>query len=216
MTTLRENRVTRPGLRSSGVSNNRCQSAPPSSHPAGLSSPPMVSPADGAVKVSEFYSDRFIQHRPIHNQVRRNVKRALRVMKFGGTSVGDASCIRRVVEIILGASRESNLVVVVSAMSGVTNNLIEVAKQAETGDTKKVAEIFEELRNLHCEAASALIRSTAERNRITRRMQRILEEGAHLCRCASPQCKLTPHAHDSIASLGERLSALLLAAALAQ
>ena len=45
------------------------------------------------------------------------------VHKFGGTSVADASCIRRVAGIIGGQSRDNNLAVVVSAMKGVTDDL---------------------------------------------------------------------------------------------
>jgi aspartokinase len=45
------------------------------------------------------------------------MKKRLQVMKFGGTSVGDASCIARVCEIVKQASREYSVLVVVSAMS---------------------------------------------------------------------------------------------------
>jgi aspartokinase len=67
-------------------------------------------------------------------------------MKFGGTSVGDASCIGRVVEIIRAVSGEGELLVVVSAMSGVTNKLIEAATLSEQGDREAVDAIREELR----------------------------------------------------------------------
>src|SRR5437879_3152216 len=63
----------------------------------------------------------------------RSRKRPLRVMKFGGTSVADASCIEKVVEIIREASCECNVVVVVSAMSGVTNKLIERSEERRVG-----------------------------------------------------------------------------------
>jgi len=62
------------------------------------------------------------------------MKKLLRVMKFGGTSVGDAACIQRVAKIVSDASREGPVVVVVSAMSGVTNKLIEAATRSEAGD----------------------------------------------------------------------------------
>ena len=73
-------------------------------------------------------------------------KKPLRVVKFGGTSVGDATRIRKVVEIIRDAAHDSDLVVVVSAMSGVTNKLIEAAAQAESGNRDTVKGTFEELR----------------------------------------------------------------------
>jgi len=54
-------------------------------------------------------------------------------MKFGGTSVGDASCIARVVQIVRAATRECSVAVVVSAMSGVTNKLVDAATFSEAG-----------------------------------------------------------------------------------
>jgi aspartokinase len=55
----------------------------------------------------------------------------LQVMKFGGTSVGDASCIARAAKIIADGARQGGCVAVVSAMSGVTNRLIDAAKKAQ-------------------------------------------------------------------------------------
>jgi aspartokinase/homoserine dehydrogenase 1 len=170
---------------------------------------------DGAARVSEYHSERFLQHRRVPTQARGNMKKPLRVMKFGGTSVGDPSCISKVVEIIRAASRESDVVVVVSAMSGVTNKLVEIATQSEKGDLKSVATILEELRKQHDAVASALIHSAAERKCIDRKMQEIfrqidsLSQGTHLLR------ELTLRTRDFISSLGECLTAPLVAAALA-
>ena len=55
------------------------------------------------------------------------MNKPLRVMKFGGTSVGDASCIARAAQIIAQASREASLVMVVSVMSSVTNRPVKAA-----------------------------------------------------------------------------------------
>ena len=57
------------------------------------------------------------------------MKARLQVMKFGGTSVGDAACIARTAQIIAKAAKGSGCIAVVSAMSGVTNRLIEAAKK---------------------------------------------------------------------------------------
>jgi len=67
----------------------------------------------------------------------------LRVMKFGGSSVADAFCIQKVLDIIQAASCESDVVVVVSAMSGVTNTLIEAAARSESGDRERASAIFQ-------------------------------------------------------------------------
>ena len=137
-------------------------------------------------------------------------------MKFGGTSVGDASCIKKVINIIRDASRESDIVVVVSAMSGVTNMLIEAAIQSEAGNREAVDTILAELRNRHATAVHVLIHSDTERSRIGERMQKCFEEGERLCKGTMLLRELTPRARDSISSLGERLSAPLIAAVLAE
>ena len=148
-------------------------------------------------------------------RVDRSRKRPLRVMKFGGTSVGNAPCIERVVDIIRAAIRDSNIVVVVSAMSGVTDRLIEVAALSESGDRQRVAVALEELSNEHEAVACALIPSTAERSHVSCKMQEILREGDHLCQGTILLRELTQRARDTISSLGERLLAPLVAATLA-
>ena len=143
-------------------------------------------------------------------------KKPLRVMKFGGTSVGDAACIARVVDIIQAELHESNPVVVVSAMSGVTNKLVAAAKAAESGDRKTVARIFEALRAQHEQAAGILIHSSVRLKRIACTMRNIFREADALCKGTILLRELTPRALDAISSLGERLSVPLVAAALAE
>ena len=142
---------------------------------------PPVNFSAAPVKRAGIQQDAMFHSAPERRRVDRSRKRPLRVMKFGGTSVGNASCIRRAVEIIRAATRDSNIVVVVSAMSGVTDRLIEAAVLSESGDFQRVAVILEELSNQHETVASALIPSTAERSHISCKMQEILREGGHLC-----------------------------------
>ena len=145
-----------------------------------------------------------------------NVNRPLRVVKFGGTSVGDAPRIRKVVEIVRDAVRESDLVVVVSAMSGVTNKLVEAAAYSEAGNREAVEMIFEELRERHRAVADALIHSAPVRSRVHHEVEQIFQEGERLCQGTALLRELTLRARDSISSLGERLSAPIVAAALAE
>lgn len=145
-----------------------------------------------------------------------NVNKPLRVVKFGGTSVGDAPRIRKVVEIVRDAARESDLVVVVSAMSGVTNKLVEAAAHSEAGNGEAVEMIFEELRERHRAAVGALIHSVPVRSRIHHEVEQVFQEGERLCQGTVLLRELTLRARDSIFSLGERLSAPIVAAALAE
>ncbi|HXY02769.1 MAG TPA: aspartate kinase [Terriglobales bacterium] len=148
--------------------------------------------------------------------VRENSNRPLRIMKFGGTSVGDASCIERVVSIIRAASRESDTVVVISAMSGVTNKLIDAALQSRAGNREAIANIFTDLRKQHEAAVNALIHPDAKRQHIQQHMQGLFQAAERLCEGTALLGELTPQARDSVSSLGERLCAPLVAAALAE
>ena len=153
-------------------------------------------------------------HRVGHSHLQRYGQRVLRVMKFGGTSVADASCIRKVAEIVKNNFRDSDLVVVVSAMSGVTNKLIEAATQAEARNQGRVVEILGEVRDQHETAVRALIHSADRRDRLQTRIDDLLEECMQSCDSTAELGELTPRARDAISSMGERLSAPLVAAAL--
>src|SRR5689334_16434360 len=96
----------------------------------------------------------------------------LQVMKFGGTSVGDAQCIRRAAEIVLAAARESAVVVVVSAMGGVTNRLISAAKKAVQGEDDLSSEI-DSLRQQHIDTAKVLLSDTSSLENLIVDLERI-------------------------------------------
>src|SRR5438270_6004207 len=112
---------------------------------------------------------------------RRSAGTCLRIMKFGGTSLADAASISKVTDLIETASQAGNLVVVVSAMSGVTNKLIEAAKLAETGRQRDFGNILEELRHQHESAIYALIHSVSQRDLLIRHMKNLLGEANRLC-----------------------------------
>src|SRR5437870_10495560 len=94
------------------------------------------------------------------------MKARLQVMKFGGTSVGDAACIARAAQIIAKAAKENGCIAVVSAMSGVTNRLIEAAKKAQAGDAREAAAILDTLRQQHETALTSLVQQEDKRARI--------------------------------------------------
>src|SRR5437899_1102042 len=98
----------------------------------------LVDLTPSVAKRARILPEETVRHMLDRQRAKRSEEKPLRIMKFGGTSVGDASSIERVVEIIQAAARESNVVVVVSAMSGVTNKLIEATVQAEAGNREPV------------------------------------------------------------------------------
>ena len=79
---------------------------------------------------------------PMHHKLMK-----MKVLKFGGTSVGTAASIRNVKNIIAAQSGEK--MVVLSAMSGVTNKLVEVATQIKEGDSEAVSECIKDLWSRH-------------------------------------------------------------------
>jgi bifunctional aspartokinase / homoserine dehydrogenase 1 len=137
----------------------------------------------------------------------------LQVMKFGGTSVGDAACIARTAQIIATAAKKHQCVVVVSAMSGVTNRLIDAAKKAATGDSNEGANLVKVLRGQHASTLEILIKDAASRDRVMQKLDTVLAEAKRLCDGTALLRELTPRTLDEISSLGERLSAPIVAEA---
>ena len=105
----------------------------------------------------------------------------LQVMKFGGTSVGDAACIARTAQIVVKAAGEASCIVVVSAMSGVTNRLIDAAQKAAAGDATEGANIVKVLRSQHVAALETLITDQEARARVAKKLDEVLAEAKRLC-----------------------------------
>ncbi|MCS7079169.1 MAG: aspartate kinase [Chloracidobacterium sp.] len=139
----------------------------------------------------------------------------MRVLKFGGTSVGDADRIRQLVSIV-NAEREQDarIVVVVSAMAGVTNRLLDAARSAACGNVAAVADAHAELRRRHLDALTQLVANDAERRTLTVELDAWLDRFARIGEGIALVGELPPRAQDFVAGLGERLSARLVAAAL--
>ncbi|MGD8405804.1 MAG: aspartate kinase [Anaerolineales bacterium] len=134
------------------------------------------------------------------------------VMKFGGTSIGSVEAIQQVIDIARTAKSEwRNVAIVVSAMSGVTDMLLKSAKSAAMGDDSLAEQIANALKEKHLDALEELA-SHATQTREHIKTQ--LEEFVTLCHAIRVLGEATPRALDAIASLGERMSAPLVAAAL--
>ena len=136
----------------------------------------------------------------------------LRVLKFGGTSLADAERIERVAAIVAGQSTSGPTIAVVSAIGGVTDALAAVAASAEQGDAGS-AERLEQLRDLHRGIAADLA-SEAELADVTKAMTGLLDRLDELLEGISLVKECSPRTRDNVLSTGERLSSILVAAAL--
>lgn len=136
------------------------------------------------------------------------------VMKFGGTSVGSVEAIERTVSLLQRWHTQGNDVVgVVSAMRGVTDQLIDAALAAAGGDRETPAAIRNALWERHVETACALLGDAAD-NGVLDAIADELESFANLCSAIAVLGEVTPRAMDLISSLGERFSAQIVAATL--
>lgn len=136
------------------------------------------------------------------------------VMKFGGTSVGSADAMAQVVEIALQARKSwSKVILVTSALSGVTNLLLDSASHAVEGDTQTYTQAVFQLRQKHFEIADQLITNLARRDQVKQEINHLISEFSNLCHAISVLGEASPRALDAVAALGERMSVRLLSAA---
>ena len=133
------------------------------------------------------------------------------VMKFGGTSVGTAEAMARTASII-GTARSDwpRIVVVVSALSGVTNLLLDSAQNAVRGEVQDCADAECRLRQLHYAIIEALIHDPQRAAAVRRQIDQLIGDFLNLCRAVSVLGEASPRALDALASLGERMCVRLL------
>lgn len=137
------------------------------------------------------------------------------VCKFGGTSVADAAAITRVVDIVT-AKLEQQPVVVVSALGGATNQLLDLAHKAANGELLAALQILEQLRERHLREAQALLAGTPDADELALEIGSAFEELAHLAEAFRTLGYLAPRSLDAVAAVGELLSSQIVAAAFRQ
>src|SRR5277367_6456690 len=133
------------------------------------------------------------------------------VMKFGGTSVGDTAAILRLVDIVKQRMAEKP-VVVVSAMSKATDQLLAMAKAAGDGDRKTALKLSRALRERHYNTAGELL-GTALFTQFHGDLGVDFEALDELLRGIAAVGELTPRTTDHVAAYGEILSSKIIAAA---
>ncbi len=134
------------------------------------------------------------------------------VVKFGGTSVGDADAIRRAADVV--ASRVHRApVVVVSAASGTTTELIGIAEQASRGQLIGALRAVEHIRERHVGMCDALLRDACSGSETTSEVAAMCDEVASLAEALNTLGHITPRSLDAMACFGEQMSSLLVAEA---
>ncbi len=139
------------------------------------------------------------------------------VMKFGGTSVGSSQAIRQAADIVQGEIPHwENLVVVVSAMSGVTDLLIACARAAVVGHVEKYEELITVMYEKHANTMDDLLAYDEKRKQVCIELDGLFETLQTLCRGIHIMGELTPRGMDAVVALGERMNARLFSTVLQQ
>ncbi len=137
------------------------------------------------------------------------------VMKFGGTSVGSPEAFKQVREIVTQARKEwPRVVVITSAMAGITNLLLDGATAAIAGNGELIHQSAARIRSQHWAVAETLLTDLARQSQIKQEINHLVSEFTNLCQAITVLGEATPRALDAVASLGERLCVRLLAAVL--
>ena len=133
----------------------------------------------------------------------------MKVMKFGGTSVGSVNSILSVKKIVEAA--EEPVIVIVSALGGVTDQLINTSKMASAGDSRYEGE-FREIVFRHVEMIKTVIPAGEKQQDLQRRVGELLNELKDIFQGIYLIKDLSPKTSDMIVSYGERLSSIIVAA----
>ena len=131
----------------------------------------------------------------------------MKVLKFGGSSVGTANAIKNVCHIVTGTSRP--VIVVVSALGGVTDQLIRLTQTAAKGDPSYITE-FDAITERHHQMVADVI-APEKQARLTTAIDSLLAELRSILHGICLIQDLTPKTSDAIVAYGERLSSLIVA-----
>eukprot|EP00727_Mastigamoeba_balamuthi_P014645 m51a1_g9806 putative aspartate kinase (482) ;mRNA; f:1817529-1819363 len=137
------------------------------------------------------------------------------VMKFGGTSVGTAEAVRQTASIVASErARWPRVVVVASALAGVTNALLSSAAKAAAGDDRSHAAAAQQLREDHAAILETLVPMAGDRQEVVSVINGLVREFSDLCHAICILGEATPRALDAVAGLGERMSVRVLSCVL--
>ena len=134
----------------------------------------------------------------------------MQVLKFGGSSVGSAEAINKMVAIVTNSIQKESTIVVVSAMSGVTDQLLMMAQTASQGN-EAYKTIIQNIEQKHLEAVRALLPIQQQSGTLSL-VKQIINELETNCEGLYMLKELSMRMQDKIISYGEILSSKIIAA----
>ena len=131
----------------------------------------------------------------------------MKVLKFGGTSVGSVNSILSVKQIV--ESVEEPVIVVVSALGGITDKLLKTAAMATNGDVGYERE-FSEIITRHLDVIQGVLPDKVQRIEVQKQVMALLDELGNIYRGVYLINDLSVKTSDTIVSYGERISSLIV------
>ena len=133
------------------------------------------------------------------------------VIKFGGTSVGDAQRVANAIDIV-AERRDRNPIVVVSALAGVTNDLVAASEAAQTCDIDRVNQIIAAVRQRHEDVAMRLVQQKFDFfESFIKQLDKQIDQIHTILRGIALLGEITARARDKVMAIGEKLSSVLFA-----
>ena len=136
------------------------------------------------------------------------------VIKFGGTSIATVKDIKNVVKIVNELSNKNKLIVVCSAVDGITDELIKISNQIRKENKKEANRILASISQKHKQYATHLISDSKIQKSLLRKTESDLQELEELVHGLILLGEVTPRSYDYLISFGERLSINLVSFAL--
>ena len=139
----------------------------------------------------------------------------MKVLKFGGTSVGSKHALNNVLNIIqLNLTAQEKVIVVCSALSGITNQLLKAGKIAASGDSQYI-DLINQIEDRHITVTHSIINS-AEHENINALIKQMINELRDVLRGVFLLKEMSPRSEDMVLSFGEVFSCSIIAKYLQQ
>jgi len=136
------------------------------------------------------------------------------VVKFGGTSLATVKDIKNVAQIVSELSKQNQVVVVCSAIDGITDELIQISNEIKKEDKKDANRTLARISQKHKQFATHLVTNSKTQKSLLAKLESDLTELEELVHGLILLGEITPRSYDYLISFGERLSINLVSTAL--
>ncbi len=138
------------------------------------------------------------------------------VLKFGGTSLASVKDIQNVTNIVSELSNENEIVIVCSAVDGITDDLIHISEQIKKVNKKEANRVLAKISQKHKQFTTHIVTDSKIQKTLLDKMKSDLSELEELVHGLLLLGEVTPRSFDYLASFGEKLSINLVSFALQQ